>query len=114
MFFFPPLSSDKECSITGSSSRSEKFKPFSPKTREPYIKSTSTLTLNKPKLTVLGNSMVRNTGPIVSDTYKEADSTVYSIYGLSIDIKLVKWLKTFSLTNRAMGFKNDLELIRGL
>ena len=81
---FPSLSSDNEYSITGSSSRSQKFKPSS-KTREPPIKSTSPLTSNKPKLTVLGNSMVRNTGPIISDSYKEADSTVYSISGLSID-----------------------------
>ena len=39
----------------------------------------------KPKVTLLGGSMVRNTGPILAEGMKQEDSTVYSVSGLSIE-----------------------------
>ena len=42
--------------------------------------------IQKPKITVLGSSIVRNTGPIISSSTKNnADSAVFSVSGLTID-----------------------------
>ena len=41
--------------------------------------------LSKSKLKILRSSMVRNTCPIISKSCVDADSTVYSVSGLSID-----------------------------
>ena len=38
----------------------------------------------KPKITILGSSMVRNTGPHISENLKEKNTCVYAISGLTI------------------------------
>ena len=39
----------------------------------------------KPKITMLGSSMVRNTGPMLSSKFTNKNTMVYSVSGLSID-----------------------------
>ena len=92
--------SDSSDSDSSSSSEDELTSDFTPsrarkakstdanKTKEgtePASSSSQVKSL-KPKITVLGSSMVRNTGPIISSSItNDAESTVYSLSGLTID-----------------------------
>ena len=70
------------CPVTNSKTSS------SSKVRNSYKDSTSlrqASNLFKSKFTILGSSMVCNTGPINSKSCVDADSVVFSVSGLSIN-----------------------------
>ena len=51
----------------------------------PRIRSQGKVTQTKPRLAVIGNSMIRNTGRYISSKLRNYDSCVYSTSGYSID-----------------------------
>ena len=68
----------------------------------------------KPKITMLGSSMVRNTGPMLSSKFTNKNTMVYSVSGLSIDGATQMVSTTFSdFQNSDVGVlqvgTNDLE-----
>ena len=83
------LSSSDESRMSGTSGTCPvtNSKTSSSQVRNSYKDSTSlrqASNLSKSKITILGSSMVRNTGPIISESFVDTDSTVYSVSGLSI------------------------------